>query len=96
METKQIEMEHVRSESNPADAASKNCKEGTHVKHANNIYNGNFHHAIGEGVESNGNVRLHRGERDSVKATESNGTHASKTETADDSFGSDSDELGID
>jgi hypothetical protein len=96
VETKQIEMEHVRSESNPADAASKNCKEGTHVKHANNIYNGTFHHAIGEGVESNGNVRPHRGKRDSVKATESNGTHASKTETADDSFGSDSDELGID
>ena len=47
-------------------------------------------------VESNGNVRPHRGKRDSVKATESNGTHASKTETDYDSFGSDSDELGID
>ena len=43
VETKQIEMEHIRSESNPADAASKSCKEATHVKHASNIYNGTFH-----------------------------------------------------
>ena len=56
VESKQIEMEHVRSESNPADAASKNCKEGTHVRHAHNIYNGTSHHTIGEGVESKSNV----------------------------------------
>jgi hypothetical protein len=47
VESKQIKMEHVRSENNPADAASKNCKEGTHVRHAQNIYNGTFHHTIG-------------------------------------------------
>ncbi len=46
-------------------------------------------------VESKSNVRLYGGKWDSAKATESNGTHASKTETVDDSFRLDSDEWGI-
>jgi hypothetical protein len=96
VESKQIEMEHVRSESNPADAASKNCKEATHVKHAANIYNGTFHPTIGEGVESTDYVRPYGGKRDSGRATKSNGTDGSGTETANDSFRSDSDELETD
>jgi hypothetical protein len=52
VENKEITLKHVRSEENPADAASKNCKEATHAKHAETIYNGTFEPAIGEGVES--------------------------------------------
>jgi hypothetical protein len=89
VETKQIEMEHIRSESNPADAASKNCKEAIHVKHAANIYNGTFHPTIGEGVESTSYVRPYGRKRDSVMATESDGTKADGIETTVDSFRSD-------
>jgi hypothetical protein len=95
VESKQIEMEHMRSELNPADAASKNCKEATHVRHAGNIYNGTFHPSIGEGVESNGNVRPNEEKRDSGRATEPNGIESKNgTETANDSFRSDSDGSG--
>jgi hypothetical protein len=96
VESKQIEMEHVRSEDNPADTASKNCKEATHVKHAHNIYNGTFHHTIGEGVESKSNVQAYGVKCDSGNATKSSGIDEGGTETANDSFRSDSDELETD
>jgi hypothetical protein len=96
VESKQIEMEHVRSENNPADAASKNCKEGTHVRHAQNIYNGTFHHTIGEGVESINDMRPYGGKCDSEGATESSGIDEGGIETANDSFRSDSDDLETD
>ena len=89
VETKQIEMEHIRSESNPADAASKNCKEATHIKHAENIYNGTFHPTIGEGVESIYYVQAYGQKRDWVMANDPDGTNASGIETTDDSFRSD-------
>ena len=73
-----------------------NNKEATHVKHAHNIYNGTFHHTIGEGVESINDMRPDEGKCDSGRATESDGTDEGGTETANDSFRSDSDELGID
>ena len=85
VEKKQIEREHIRSESNPADAASKNCKEATHVKHTANIYNGTFHPTIGEGVESTSYVQPYGRTRDSVMATKSDGTNASGIETTVDS-----------
>ena len=86
VETKKIEMEHIQSESNPADAASKNCKEATHVKHAANIYNGMFHPTIGEGVQSTFYVRPYGQKRVLVMATESDGTKADGIETTVDSF----------
>ena len=86
VETKQIEMEHIRSESNPADAASKNCKEATHIKHAENIYNGTFHPTIGEGVESTAYVRPYGRNGEQATATEMEGTNASGTETTVRSF----------
>ena len=52
VENKEITLKHVRSKENPADAASKNCKEATHAKHADTIYNGTFEPASGEGVKS--------------------------------------------
>ena len=86
-------MEHIRSESNPADAASKNCKEATHLKHAGNIYNGTFHPMIGEGVESAYYVQPYGQKRDSVMATNPDGTNASGIESTDDSFRSNNDGL---
>ena len=75
-------------------------KKATHVGHAGNIYNETFHHTIGEGVESTGNVRPYGRKWDSVKATEttteSNGTNGNGIETTDGSFRSDSDELETD
>jgi hypothetical protein len=50
LEQNQIKVEHIPSEENLADAASKNCKEASHVNHVHNIYNGTFHPAIGESV----------------------------------------------
>ena len=94
VETKQIEREHIRSKSNPAGAASKNCKEATHVKHAVNIYNGTFHPTIGEGVENTSYVGPYGQKRDAVMATNPDGTNASGITTTDDSFRSNNDELG--
>ena len=49
---KELTVEHVRSEDNPADAGSKHCAMPTHVKHAETIYNGAFElvPSSGEGV----------------------------------------------
>jgi hypothetical protein len=68
---------------------SINWKEAIHVKHAANIYNGTFHPTIGEGVESTSYVRPYGRKRDSVMATESDGTKADGIETTVDSFRSD-------
>ena len=45
-----LDLQHVRSEDNPADIDSKNCKEAIHVKHASDIYNGELHTSLGEDV----------------------------------------------
>ena len=65
---------------------STDWKEATHVKHAANIYNGNFYPTIGEGVESTSYVRPYGRKGDSGMATESDGTNTSGIETTVDSF----------
>ena len=52
VESKQLVVTHVRSEDNPADIGSKNCKEAIHNKHAKDIYDGYFEPGNWEGVAS--------------------------------------------
>ena len=65
--------------------------QATHVKHAANIYNGTFHPMIGEGVESTSYMQLYGRNRDSVMATNTDGTNASGIETTVASFRSNDD-----
>jgi hypothetical protein len=65
---------------------STNWKEATHIKHAENIYNGTFHPTIGEGVESTAYVRPYGRNGEQATATKMEGTNASGTETTVRSF----------
>ena len=40
VDNEQVAVHHERSEDNPANIGSKNCKEVIHLKHAANIYKG--------------------------------------------------------
>jgi hypothetical protein len=51
--TGELEVVYIKTDDNPADVTSKNCKESTHLKHASNIYNGVFPSLSREDVASN-------------------------------------------
>ena len=52
VEDKELVVTHIRSEDNPADLGSKNCKEAIHNKHSRDIYDGYFELGVGEGDAS--------------------------------------------
>ena len=41
-EPPRLKVMYINTDDNPADPGSKNVKEGLHVKHSTNIYNGNL------------------------------------------------------
>jgi hypothetical protein len=38
----ELVVEHIRTENNPSDILSKNCREKTHTKHAESVYDGSY------------------------------------------------------